>query len=147
MFTRFLHYKNFSSFVLSNLWWNFLRLFFRLCRQHVSHQDFHSLILASIDNFINQSFCLYLLVVILVKEKLHLPIYLFIYTHQYRIRIFTLFNRLLGSIITYFDIQITPDFKNMYFNNTSDSKKLCELGQVILLLSFNFSFCIRREPH
>lgn len=106
-----------------------------------------TLILAFIDNFINQSFCLYLLVVILIKEKLYLPIYLFIYTYQYRIRTFTLFNGLSGSMITYFDIQITLDFKNMYFNNTSDSKKLCELGQVILLLSFNFSVCITKKPH
>lgn len=41
-------------------------------------------------------------------------------------------------MITYFDVQIFPNLKTMDFNNTSEFKKLCELGQDTLLFEFQF---------
>lgn len=41
-------------------------------------------------------------------------------------------------MITYFDVQIFLYFKTMDFNNTSEFKKLCEVGQDTLLFEFQF---------
>lgn len=51
---------------------------FKLHRQLIFHQDFHSVFLGSIDDFISQSFYLYLLV-IMVKEELSFLPYFFFY--------------------------------------------------------------------
>lgn len=63
---------------------------FKLHKQLIFHQDFHSVFLGSIDDFISQSFYLYLLV-IMVKEELSFLPYFFLYQC---IRIFILFNGL-----------------------------------------------------
>lgn len=50
-------------------------------------------------------------------------------------------------MIPHFDVQIVPDLGHMNFNNIFDSKKLCELGQVIVLFESNFPFWITGELH